>query len=273
MDVSSRENLPLLMNQTPTSNAEPEDNALSSWDDDGDSKQNTLSKEDVTLPSNPGEELSELSSALVMPHRPDAPTVRRVIEFLNHTEEQTSEALPIGNTPWTLQRFFDGEIDLDAELAQRFPNAKMLSTIHFRSMGSKSKRGVATLTSPDGSGQMIVDVDGQTKQMQIAVTYGAMLTLRFTFDQLGDAERLRWVELMRRKEGGLAFLWGPTRWEHDYMICVSRRYFANFYIFSPRNFEAAIRLTPDVMKSLINWLYGFWKDTPARNDSAPLLTW
>jgi hypothetical protein len=253
------------MNQTPKSKAtEAKDHhvpSASTHDDSG-----TLSKA-------PGEEPSELSAALTVHRRPDAPTVRRVIDFFNQADETALEPLNTGNTPWTLQRFFDGEIDLDAELAQRFPNAKMLSTIHFRSLGSKSKRGVATLTSPDGSGQMIIDVDGQTKQMQIAVTYGAMLTLRFTFDQLGDAERLRWVELMRRKEGGLAFLWGPTRWEHDYMICVSRRYFANFYIFSPRNFEAAIRLTPDVMKSLINWLDGFWKEPPAKSDSAPLLTW
>jgi hypothetical protein len=263
MDVSFGQKPTWIMSQTPP---------LDTWDTESD---HASSVEDdlPSLPQTPGEELSELSAALVLPNRPDAPTVRRVIEFLAKDDESAPESLAMSQTPWTLQRFFDGDIDLDAELAQRFPNAKMLSTIHFRSLGSKSKRGVATLTSPDGSGQMIVDVDGQTKQMQISVTYGAMLTLRFTFEQLGDAERMRWVELMRRKEGGLAFLWGPTRWEQDYMICVVRRYFSNLYIFSPRNFEAAIRLTPDVTRSLVNWLEGFWKDGPAKSDSAPLLTW
>lgn len=221
----------------------------------------------------PGDEMSEISAALMRSQRPDAPTIRRVIEVLTRIENPEPEKLTSERTPWTLQRFFDGDIDLDAELSQRFPNAKMMSTIHFRTMGSKSKRGVATLASQDGSGQMVIDVDGQTKQMQMSVTYGSMLTLRFTFDHLGDSERTRWLELMRRKEGGLAFLWGQTRWEQDYLICVGRRYFFNFYAFSPRNFEAAVRMTPDVARALLDWLDNYWKAPPKKESSAPLLSW
>jgi hypothetical protein len=199
--------------------------------------------------------------------------VRRVIDALAPKPEPQS--LAMDDTPWTLQQFFNGEIDLDVELAQRFQSMPVMATISFRSMGTKSKRGVATLATQDGAAQVIVDVDAVSKIAQFSFTFGAMLTLRFKLSELSDMDRTRWLELMRRKEGGLTFLWGPNRWEQDYLICVARRYYTNLYAFSPHNFEAAVRMTPEVTRALLHWLDTFWKVVAPKEEppAAPLLTW
>lgn len=184
------------------------------------------------------------------------------------------ESIVSSTPPWTLQQFFNGEIDLDVELVKRFPNMPLMSLVKFRSLGSKTRRGVATLSTPDGASSVIFDADATTRIVQMSFTYGSMLTLRFTLDQLGDLDRTRWLELMRREQGGLAFLWGPSRWERDYVICVARKYFTNFYAFSPHNFDAAVRMTPDVTKNLLDWLENFWKQSPPADEEPPkLLTW
>lgn len=214
----------------------------------------------------------EAAAALTMPSRPSATMVRKVIDALAPKPEP--EALASDNTPWVLQQFFNGEVDLDVELAQRFQSMPVMATINFRSTGTKSKRGVATMTTQDGSAQVIIDVDAVSKIAQFSFTFGSMLTLRFKLDELSDVDRSRWLELMRRKEGGLTFLWGPNRWDHDYLICVSRRYFTNLYAFSPHNFEAVIRMTPEITRSLLNWLETFWKESaPAKDEPPALLTW
>jgi hypothetical protein len=101
-----------------------------------------------------------------------------------------------------------------------------------------------------------------------------MLTLRFRQDDVSDVDRTRWLELMRREQGGLAFLWGPVRWEKDYIICVVRRYFTNLYAFSPHGFEAGVRMTPDVTRQLLNWLEKLWNITPpASTADGKILTW
>jgi hypothetical protein len=213
-----------------------------------------------------------MNAALTTPSRPNAAVVRRVIEAVAKTPSEPA-ALSIDRTPWVLQQFFNGEIDLDAELAQRFQTMPVMATINFRTMGTKSKRGVASLATQDNSAQMIIDVDAVSKVAQFSFSFGSMLTLRFTLDELSDADRTRWLELMRRKEGGLSFLWGPSRWEHDYLICTVRRYYTSIYAFSPNSFEAVARLTPDVSKQLIDWLETFWKHTPPKDEPPPLLTW
>jgi hypothetical protein len=216
---------------------------------------------------------SEALSALTTPSRPSAATVRRVIDAVAKTPPPEPTALSIEKTPWVLQQFFNGEIDLDVELAQRFQNMPVMATINFRSMGTKSKRGVASLATQDNAAQMIIDVDAVSKVAQFSFSFGSMLTLRFTLDELSDVDRVRWLELMRRKEGGLTFLWGPSRWEHDYLICSVRRYYTNLYAFSPHNFEAVARLTPEVTRQLLDWLETFWKAEPPKADAPPLLTW
>lgn len=178
------------------------------------------------------------------------------------------------STPWPLQQFFSGDIDLDVELSQRFDNMPVMSRVNFREMGEKTKRGVATLYNQDNSSQVIIDIDSATNMMQIAFTYGSMLTLRFRLTELGDLDRTRWLELMKREKGGLAFLWGPARWDRDYLICVSRHYLTNLYAFSPNGFEAAIRMTPDAAKQVLKWIEGYWKAKPKETTEAPpLLTW
>jgi hypothetical protein len=108
----------------------------------------------------------------------------------------------------------------------------------------------------------------------MSFTLGSMLTLRFTMNELSELDRTRWLELMQREEGGLAFLWGQTRWSNDYVICIARKYFTNFYAFSPHNFEAAVRLTPGVIKQLLEWLEDIWSSSPPVDETPPtLLTW
>jgi len=177
-------------------------------------------------------------------------------------------------TPWTLQQFFDGEIDLDVELAKRFPTMPTMSSIHFRTLGVESGRGVALLSTQDGGATVTIDADQRTKVMQLSFTFGSMLTLRFVLDTLNDVDRNRWLELMRRDEGGLAFLWGPQRWQDEYLICISRKSFTSIYAFSPNNFEAAVRLTPTVTDKYLDWLEEIWLESPDDDeDDSPLLTW
>jgi hypothetical protein len=178
-------------------------------------------------------------------------------------------------TPWILQQFFDGEIDLDQELMKRFPTVPTLTSVKFRTLGSRSGRKVATLMTQDGSAQLIIDADIENKVIQMSFQYGSMMTLRYSLAQLSDSDRSRWLELMKREQGGLAFLWGATRWQDDYLICISRKIGTNIYAFSPRNFESAIRLTTPVVKELLVWLEEIWthKPEPPADDDAPLLTW
>ncbi len=179
---------------------------------------------------------------------------------------------PPAEPPWTLQQFFNGEIDLDVELASRFSAMPVMSTVKFRTLGTRTGRGVATISTSDGAATVIFDADKASQVVQVSFTFGSMLTLRFVLRDLVD--RTRWLELMRRHEGGLAFLWGPTRWEQDYVICIARKYYSNFYAFSPNGFEAAARFTPDVTKKLLDWLESYWvEEKDDGDDDPPMLTW
>jgi len=188
-------------------------------------------------------------------------------------DDSIALAQSTSNPPWTLQQFFDGEIDLDVELARRFPSMPMMSILKTRSLGTNSGRKVAELSSQDGAAGMIIDADTVSKVIQLSFTFGSMLTLKFVMSDLNNMDRERWVELMRRDAGGLAFLWGTKRWTSDYMICISRKHFTNMYAFSPNNFEAGVRITPTVIKDLLDWLEKIW-DEPEPDDEPPqLLTW
>jgi hypothetical protein len=205
--------------------------------------------------------------------------VQRVIHGLKQPQsfepgEDLSQAAPApAETPWTLQQFFDGEIDLDAELASRFSNIPLMSTINLRNLGSREDREVATIASQDGAAQVVFETDRATQVVQMAFTFGSMLTLRFTLVDLSVKDRARWMDLMRREEGGLTFLWGPSRWEKDYLVCISRKYYTNLYAFSPHNFNAAIRMTPEVTDKLLDWLGRFWQDAVGDDEAPDLLTW
>ena len=188
-------------------------------------------------------------------------------------EDEKALAKTPTKPPWTLQQFFNGEVDLDVELARRFPNMPMMSILKTRELGSNTGRKVAELTTQDGAASLIIDADTKTKVIQMSFTFGSMITLKFVMDKLSDMDRDRWVNLMRREAGGLSFLWGTERWSSDYMICISRKHFTNMYAFSPSNFEAGVRLTPKLTKDILDWLEKIW-DEPEPDDEPPqLLTW
>ncbi len=175
------------------------------------------------------------------------------------------------SAPVTLQQFFSGEIDLDTDLARRFANAPLLSHIQFvPKLGEPVQRqATAILSSNDDSATLMVDAQiGHSAQTTLEFTFTlfSALALRFRLSPLATADRSRWVELVRR-ENGIAFLWTRERWEQPYTIFVVREHFARLYAFSPLGFEAAIRLTPETIKSLVDWLEGIW--FPDRHEAAP----
>jgi hypothetical protein len=190
-------------------------------------------------------------------------------------EPGSSSAIqPASRPPWPLQQYFDGEVVLDVELGARFPNMPLMSNIHFRELGSRKSRGVATLSTSDGGAQIVIDADSDTHAIQLSFTYGSMLTLRFDLSHLSDADRDGWMSKMRRADSGVAFLWGAARWDRDYVLCLSHKYFTNIYAFSPSQFDSAARVTSEVTRRLLDWLEGYWKPKKADDQPSPtLLTW
>jgi hypothetical protein len=179
---------------------------------------------------------------------------------LDLRESGHSRSLQI-TAPVTLQQFFSGEIDLDSDLARRFLNAPLLSNIRFSAPRESSPRqGTAILSSNDDAAIVTVDAHAQKDQeaaLELTFTLYSALALRFRVTPLMATDRSRWIELLRRANG-IAFLWTRERWEKPYLIFVSREHFVRMYAFSPLGFEAAARLTPDMVKSLTDWLEGFW---------------
>lgn len=251
-------------------------------------------RQDTEVPTNPAPAERPKAPAtpahndpplILAPDRPPSHAIRRAINVITRSavvesnqpdeEQPAARRVPAVATPWALEQFFNGEVDLDVELAQRFPNMPMMSVVSFREMGDKKRHGVASLTTQDGSASVHLDVDTKTRVMQMSFTFASMLTLRFILGELSDIDRRRWLDLMRRDQGGLAFLWGASRWETDYMVCVVRRYYTNLYAFSPNNFEAAVRLTPEVTGKLLKWLDQLWSvpNTDDNPSDDPLLTW
>lgn len=252
-----------------------QDNLSAALDVDRSQSEKFSTSESPLAVTPPTEEMpvDNLRQVVIVPSSRPEPKVLDSQAITPHVE--TGMTSPHNDdAPWTLQQFFNGEIDLDAELAKRFPTMPMMSMVKFRTLGSHSGRRVATLSSQDGSASLTLDGDTTTKEIQMSFTLGSMLTLRFTLNELSDLDRSRWLELMRRDEGGLAFLWGQTRWSNDYVICIARKYFTNFYAFSPHNFEAAVRLTPGVIRQLLEWLEDIWSAGPPAPEVPPtLLTW
>lgn len=177
------------------------------------------------------------------------------------------------SAPVTLQQFFSGEIDLDTDLARRFANAPLMSHIQFVPKPGEpvQRQATAILSSNDDSATLVIDaqvVRGTQAMLEFTFTLYGALALRFRLAPLVTADRTRWLELVRR-ESGIAFLWTRERWEQPYTIFVVREHFARLYAFSPHGFEAAIRLTPDTLVSLVNWLEDIW--FPERHEAAAQL--
>ncbi len=162
------------------------------------------------------------------------------------------------SAPLILQRFFTGEIDLDTELGKRFNGAPLLSQIRLNpARAGHSPRGTAAMATQDDYAALTVDVNRISGVLELSFTLGAMLSLRFELSNLPEVDRHRWLDLMRREQG-IAFLWSRARWERDYLIFVVRKYNIRAYAFSPHGYEAAVRLTPDVLTAFLDWLEGYW---------------
>lgn len=160
--------------------------------------------------------------------------------------------------PLTLQPFFREQIDLNEELVSRFPNMPLMSVIRFRDLYGNGERGVATLSSQDGSASLIVDISKKNAEMQFAFTYGSMLSMRFQMNELSELDRQAWLQNMETRVNEIVFLWGQSRWAKDYVICVPHPYYVSLLAFSPNNFEAAVRIAPATVSSLLAWLQRFW---------------
>lgn len=169
--------------------------------------------------------------------------------------------------PWILQRHFDGDIDLDQELNTRFYAMPVLSAIKLRRLDAVY--ATAMLSTQDGAASLRVDVNLREEMIEFVFTLRSMLGLKFTLRQIGEGQRLRWLQIIRHQEASPAFFWGPTRWNSDYLIAVAHQYYVNLYAFSANNFEAAARITPDVMGQLLDWLEALWQPRPGSDDTIP----
>lgn len=175
--------------------------------------------------------------------------------------------------PWELEQYFEGEIDLDRELASRYPNMPLMSLVNFRTLGTRSRRGVALLSTQDNAASLRIEVDQKSRGMHLVFTLSSMLSLRFRMEGQSDKDRAAWLEAMRREQGETTFLWGTARWDSDYIICAARRHFTNVYAFSPDSFEAAARLTSDVSRRVLDWVEQFWRADRAEESDSTAFTW
>lgn len=178
-----------------------------------------------------------------------------------NTTPDTGEPVPAALppvAPWTLEHYFDGEIDLIKELVGRFPQIPVMSLFNTREAGERIRRGVATIATQDGAASLIVEVDIPSRGVQFTFALNSMLALRFIPGRLTDMDRAQWIEPMRREAGEIAFLWDQMRWQNDYLIGAAHKSYTNLFAFSPHHIEAAVRLTPEVGRKLLDWLESYW---------------
>ncbi len=202
----------------------------------------------------PVEELIRLSRALV--RRITDQDRQRLILALR----ESGDARRVWTSaPALLQQFLAGEIDLDEELLSHFPNAPLLSHMHVLPGSSTLQQQVAvTLGSNDDAATLIVDAAlDETAALTFTFSLFGALALRFHLTPLLPADRSAWLPLLRR-ENGITVLWTRERWEQPYLILVRREGFGRLYAFSPYGFEAAARLTPDMVTALTDWLEQTW---------------
>lgn len=182
------------------------------------------------------------------------------------------------SAPPMLQRFIAGETDLDEELARRYVHTPLLSHVRFLpAPGEPVRRQTsAYFSSQDDSALLTVGAPVGGKNgavVEFTFTLMSMVGLAFRIDPLTVEERRRWLELVRR-ENGVTVLWTRARWENPYAIFVVRDHFARIYAFAPTGFEAAARLTPDMLNALTDWLETVWfsrRATPDPNSERPTL--
>lgn len=217
------------------------------------------------MPKNPPEQPPKKNSDMTLPsrmgQRPDS-----------SLEPQGPAPRPAAPAPWLLQQHYAGGIDLVAELSSRYPSLPLMTVIRFRRSRTESQPAVAALSSADGNATVHIEAMPNSRLVQFAFTYSSMLTLRFQMESLSSMDCAHWLELIRREQDGIAFLWGQSRWEKDYLITVLLRRFACLYAFSRFGSEAGARLTHDVKNQLREWLAVIWSEAPA-DSATQLLNW
>lgn len=175
------------------------------------------------------------------------------------------------NAPILLQQFFAGEIDLDLDLAGRYPNAPLLSHVRFSPGPGEplGRQATAVFAVQDDSASLVVDAQlhGSQDLTFTYIMFGA-LGMRFTLSPLVEADRKRWLEQSQRRSG-ISFLWTHERWDHPYLIFVVREGFARVYAFAPSGLEAAVRMTPDMLVALRDWLAEIWFPGDHTTEPAP----
>ena len=160
--------------------------------------------------------------------------------------------------PFLLQQFFTGNIDLDVELARRYPGSPLLSSSSFAAEAGKgTQHGFAMFSSQDNSAALTVEVHDGSGELNIGFLLQSMIAVRFAIGATPEMNRRRFLELMQRRTG-ICFLWTRERWERDYLIFVVRDHFARLYAFGPDRFDGACRLTPEALEQLLGWLGTFW---------------
>jgi hypothetical protein len=181
------------------------------------------------------------------------------------------------SAPFLLQQFFTGRVDLDVELAHRYPSAPLMSSFSFKpEPGKQARHGIAEFFSQDNAAAMTMEMHTTaTSTLEATFLLQGMIAVRFRLGAIVEVQRNRFLELMRRPNG-IAFLWTRERWESDYLIFIVREYFARVYAFGPGRFDAACRLTPEGISQLITWFGGFWASSaepPQEEHSSTELTW
>lgn len=185
---------------------------------------------------------------------------RRRLEDVIHFASASEAAQPLPSVqPWLLQHYFDGEIDLIKELAARYPQLPVMSLFYTREVGTKNRRGLATLATQDGAASLLVEVDALSRGVQFTFTLSSMLALRFCPGRLTEIDRAQWLDPLRQESGDACFLWNQTRWANDFLIGVAFKNYTSLYAFSAQHSEAAARLTPEVGRKLLDWLESYWQ--------------
>lgn len=170
--------------------------------------------------------------------------------------------LTVTPAPPLLRAYQDGAVDLERELARRFPAAPLLSIARLHDLGDGAP-ALASIAAQDGSAALHVELDAPTGDADWTFALAAMLGLRFTLRGLSALDRQYALERVRLGEGRVAFFWSAARWDADYLIAVAQRYATALYAFSPRGQVAACRLTPDAARTLVDWLEGAWSERRA----------
>ena len=186
---------------------------------------------------------------------------------LHHDPDCASAArrgAPTEGALLSVQQFLNRESGPDGDLNRRFLNAPLLSsfTCQPRDIHQPTAHVSATLSSQDGAALLTFEVNtGSDAEPSTEAVFNlmAMIGVRFRLSNMPAPEQRRWLELVRGEvEGNTAVLWSARQWGGDHMVFIPREFDMRIYAFSPRGYEAAVRLTRPCADELLDWLGARW---------------